>query len=130
MSEPTILNGPDDPHGDGLDPLAFAVVAGGGFRIGFVEEIHGEGGRPCPEYVPTRHELMILFRHWAEVQLRIEAEWAVTAQVGSDEIRRQPYAIRRWCAIRKLIGEDKADEAHAEIKRRLRKEYGFSPDGE
>ncbi len=51
MTNIDVMNGPTDPHGYGQDVPP--VTVGHGFTIGFVEEIHGEAGRPVPEYIPT-----------------------------------------------------------------------------
>jgi hypothetical protein len=105
MSDDMILNGPTDPHGFGREVPP--TTDGDGFTIGFVEEIHGEAGRPQPEYVPTRHELSILAEHWARKVRGIESWWEESDSVGSDEMRERLYALDRLDSIADLIGEDK-----------------------
>jgi hypothetical protein len=46
------------------DSTAIAPVRVG-LAVGYVEAIHGRGGQPCPEFVPTVQEL----RYLAEVCL-------------------------------------------------------------
>ena len=115
-----IFNGPTDPHGYGQEVPPVTRI--GPFTIGFVEEIHGEKGRPVPEYIPTKHELAVLARHWATQVIDIERWWAESEQVGSDEIRQRWYALDRLDRIADLIGEDAVnaeyDAAEAEIIKR------------
>jgi hypothetical protein len=35
-------------------------------RLGFVDEVNGSGSEPQPGYIPTRHELLVLARHWED----------------------------------------------------------------
>jgi len=115
-----IFNGPTDPHGYGQQVPPVTQV--GGITIGFVEEIHGEKGRPVPEYMPTKHELAVLARHWATQVIEIEEWWDAYGQVGSDEIRRHWYALDRLNKIADLIGKDAViaeyDAAKTEIIKR------------
>ena len=48
------------------DNEGLAPLGGGGFLVGYVDDVHGRGAKECPEYVPTRHELAKLAAHWYE----------------------------------------------------------------
>src|SRR5262249_50194325 len=109
-----IFNGPRDPHGYGQEVPPVTQV--GPFTMGFVEEIHGEQGRPVPEYIPTKHELTILAAHWATQVIDIEQWWAESEQVGSDDIRKRLYALDRLAKIADRIG---AEAVRAAFERRL-----------
>jgi hypothetical protein len=98
------MNGPTDPHGFGQEVPP--TTCGPGFVIGFVEEVHGDAGRPEPEYVPTRHELAVLAAHWARKVREIERAWEEEESVGSSEMRERWYATDRLNAIADLIGGD------------------------
>ena len=97
-----IDNGPRFPHGPGIEVPPVTIA--GPFVIGHVGYIHGPEGAPCPEYVPTRHEVEVLARHWAGVAAEIELFWAAFEQVGSDDTREQPYARARLSAAAKVLG--------------------------
>ena len=120
MNEKNIIfNGPRDPHGYGQEVPPVTQV--GPITIGFVEEIHGEQGRPVPEYLPTKHELTILAAHWAKQVIKIEQGWAETEavgckSVGSDEIRIRLYALDRLAKIADLIG---AEAVRAALESRM-----------
>lgn len=121
-----IMNGPRDPHGYGIEVPPVTRV--GPFTIGHVDRIHGEGGRPCPEYIPTRHELETLARHWMAVYLDHQMSFAVHGQTGSVETREILYAQDRLDAIAALIGGGAVDKILAEENARLAKEYGVPED--
>lgn len=79
---------------------------GRGFRIGFVEEVNGPGAAEVVGFIPTRHELLELARYWANVAVEIEYCWFLFEQVGSSDMRRQPFAWRRVSRIQELLGAD------------------------
>src|SRR5260370_18205350 len=106
-AERTIYNGPTDPHGFGQHVPPVTLV--GPFVIGFVEEIHGEMGRPCPEYMPTKAELLVLAAPWARQLHDIEAWWAASEQVGSSEMRQREYSYDRIAKIASLVGGQETD---------------------
>ncbi len=78
--------------------------------FGFCDEIHGEQGAPCPDYIPTKHELELLARHWAGVKVDIEDFCAAYEQVGSSDMRQHAYAILRLGRIRKYLGDARIEE--------------------
>lgn len=73
-------------------------------------EIHGEQGAPCPDYVPTKHELDLLARHWAGVKVEIEDFWQIHEQVGSSDMRQNAYANLRLRRIAKHLGDARIHE--------------------
>ncbi len=93
-------------------------------RIGFVNEIHGDRGKVCPEFVPTQHELMLLARHWIEQMHDIEMDWFYDASPCSSEMRVMPYARRRLNRIQTAIGKEAFDKLAAEAEEKLRKDMG------
>jgi hypothetical protein len=111
MSDTQLFNGPKDPHGYGIEVPPVTVV--GPAVIGFVEEVHGEKGRPVPEYIPTRHELEVLVEHWVLQVVDLERWWAESDTVGSDEIRLHWYALDRLDKLAALLGEGAIDDAFA-----------------
>ncbi len=75
------------------------------FPFGRSDEIHGELGAPCSDYVPTKHELDLLARHWAGVKVEIEDFWQIHEQVGSSDMRQNAYANLRLNRIAKHLGD-------------------------
>jgi hypothetical protein len=94
-----------DPFGYGNDvPRGAGIGPDGPF--GYVEEIHGDLGRPMPGYVPTKHELLLLARHWAEERTDIARFWSDYGQVGSEDMRMDLYASHRLGRISDQVGEE------------------------
>lgn len=116
---PDIWNGPRDPHGLGRDVPPVTILLGGFVTVGHVERIHGEGGRPCPEYIPTRHELSLLARHWLREWIGFQIDWALAGQVGSAEVRIEAYAYDRLTAIANLIGHDVVRSIRDDVEKQL-----------
>lgn len=65
---------------------------------------------PCPDYVPTKHELDLLARHWAGVKVEIEDFWQIHEQVGSSDMRQNAYANLRLRRIAKHLGDARIHE--------------------
>jgi hypothetical protein len=101
---PPVFNGPTDPHGYGQEVPPVTRI--GPFVIGYVGRIHGEEGRPCPEYIPTKHELRVLARHWEAVIEDHESYFEETGVSGSTEAREILYAAQRVDSIVGLIGTE------------------------
>lgn len=80
------------------------------FPFGRSDEIHGEQGAPCPDYVPTKHELDLLARHWAGVKVESEDFWQIHEQVGSSDMRQNAYANLRLRRIAKHLGDARIDD--------------------
>ncbi len=83
----------------------------GRFVVGYVDEVNGPGALAVPEFVASRHELHILLRYWLEVDLKIRFWWFCTEQVGSDETRRQSFAVRRINRIAAAVNDDAVVQA-------------------
>lgn len=105
-----------DPYGYGNDiPPGAGICPFGPF--GYVEEIHGDLGRPMPEYVPTKHELLLLARHWAKVVTDIEYFWSDFGQVGSSDMRNHVYGHHRVSKLSDLVGVEEIRKIFKELER-------------
>ncbi len=80
----------DDPDFMG----AVAPLHGPGITIGWVEEIHGEGGK-ATQTVVTRAEIETLVADYFSRLRDIYAMWRYHEQVGSSDLREEPYMWRR-----------------------------------
>jgi len=74
--------------------------------IGYVDEVNGPGAAAVPEFVPTRAELIILFKHYYKKDLDIRFWWFCFEQAGSSDTRRQAFAARRWNRIADVLNLD------------------------
>ena len=88
-----------------------APLRGRGFVIGAVDEVNGRGALAVPAFVPTRHELLLLYAHWAETKLDIEFSNFFFMQGCSRNMRIRPFARRRMVRIEEALGDDPALEA-------------------
>ncbi len=85
--------------------------------IGRVDEVNGRGAIAVPEFTASRHELLVLLKYWAEIDLGIEFDWFFNEQVGSSESRRRAFAARRVDRIAEALADEEAvcaalDEVH------------------
>ncbi len=80
----------DDPDFMG----ALAPLRGPGITIGQVEEIHGEGGK-ATQAVVTRAEIETLVTDYFDQLKSIYVMWMYYEQVGSSDMRQEPYMCRR-----------------------------------
>ncbi len=71
-----------------------APLGGRGITIGWVEEIHGEGGK-ATQTVVTRAEIETLVTDYFDRLKSIYVMWMYYGQVGSSDIREKPYMWRR-----------------------------------
>jgi hypothetical protein len=108
---------------EGREPH-LAAKCGPDFRIGFVDDIHGEGGTEVPGFIPTVEELRQLARHWEETALDIEVFWFYYNSPSSKESRMRPYARMRVKRIASLIGWDAVDKVIDEVEDRERERMG------
>ena len=76
-------------------PLVVTTWAGVRVSIGFVDEIHGRGALEVPGFTASRHELLILLKHWLKVHLDIGYWWFCFDQVGSSDMRQRLFAAKR-----------------------------------
>jgi len=102
--------------------LLLAFSTNGRFVIGSVDEVNGPGAQEIPDFIPTRHELIQLAKHWAREVVGIRWFEFVTGSTGSTEIRLRPYARRRIARIACLLGEDQIEAAVDEVYDQFRKE--------
>lgn len=102
---------------DNKDLMPFG---GNGCIVGYVDEINGRGAEEVAGFLPTRHELIMLVKYWAERILDDEYFYFLYAQTGSTETRRLPFAGRRIKRIQELLGAEDVskavEEAHEEYK--------------
>ena len=99
---------------------------GSPFPIAAVEEVNGTGAAEVVGFVPTRHELLELARYWAKVAVDIEYLWFLYQQVGSSDLRRQPFAWSRVGRIQELLGDDVSkivDKVYEEYGRKQEPKY-------
>lgn len=92
-----------------------AAVQVGNALIGYDPAITGPGAVPCPGFVPTRHELEVLARHWLEIDLGLKADFETTGQSGSTEWRRQVYANQRLALLEQTLGSEELDRIIDEV---------------
>ncbi len=71
-----------------------APLGGRGIRIGWVEEIHGESGK-ATQAVVTRAEIEMLVTDYFDRLKSIYVMWMYYEQVGSSDMREEPYMWRR-----------------------------------
>ena len=76
------------PCAEDLDPLI-----AGGFTVGFVDEIHGEGGQSRTMQI-TKHEVSVIVRNWLEELYNVHCDYFQDS-VGSCDMRMRAYADRR-----------------------------------
>lgn len=86
----------------------------GGMIIGYVDEIHGQGGMEIVGFAPIRHELLQLVKFWAKTVVNCRWRWFVTGGQGSDDIRVHRYGMQRIEEIEQHIGQATVDRAVAE----------------
>ncbi len=86
------------------------------FRIGYVDEVNGEGAEEIAGFTPTRRELIQLVKYWYGRYLDKDWFWFVSGQTGSTEIRLQPFAMRRIDRAEALIGEKAVNKAIKEVR--------------
>ena len=96
------------------DP-SIAPLVGGGFAVGYVDEIHGEGGVEIESFNPTRHEVLQLVKHYAQAILHIKWGWLTMDCVGSSDRRERNFAIARIEQIRTCIGTTLVESVMDEV---------------
>lgn len=106
------------------DNTNLGAWCGRGSTMGFVDEVNGPRAEECQEYNPSRFELQLLARHWAEVILNYEIDWFLHATSGSTSIRRKPYAQRRLARIEEIIGADAINKIVEQLEEEARGRIG------
>ena len=92
--------------------------------IGYVEKINGSGAEEIPDFVPTRHELLVLAKYWTQERLDQEFWCFCTQSSGSTEWRLWKYARLRIDRIADLIAEEEVDCAINDAIAELGGKYG------
>ena len=92
------------------------------YVIGSVDEVNGPEASPCPEYVPTRHEVLQLARYWSARWMDIEMSYFFTSAVGSSDWRVHAYAGRRLDRMAEAIGLEAVDKVFGEIREKCRED--------
>ena len=90
--------------------------------IGYVEEVNGPEGAEVQEFVATRHELLVLVKHWERRALEIDFFWFWSAQTSSCEAREKAFARQRVNRVAELLGDAVVDEAVSEVWKDFGKE--------
>ncbi len=100
------------------------VVRTGGLVIGFVDAVNGPGARPCPEFVPTRHEVLEIARYWGSELLDNQIYWFLYGQTGSDEIRIMAFAEARLDRIAAILGTESVTAVWEQVEHKFREQLG------
>jgi Zn ribbon nucleic-acid-binding protein len=93
--------------------------------FGCVDEVNGPGGEECKEYIPTRHELLQLAKYWFGVWLGDMWFTFSYDTIGSTELRRMPFAERRFDRVADIIGEPAFEEVIKQVEEEFRKARGI-----
>lgn len=110
-----------NPAVSNADNGLLGATNGNGFSIGTIDEVNGSGAAEVPEFNVTRHELIQIAKYWAEATLDSEYWCFLFQQIGSAEIRLQPYAWRRVSRIADLLGNEVVEKAIQEVKEEMGK---------
>jgi hypothetical protein len=94
------------------------------FTVGFVDEVNGPGSCNCPDYVPTKYEVLQLAASWWDQALDTRAFMLVTGQVGSSDWRIAEYAERRVDRIASILGDETVNKAVAGVERKWQRRLG------
>ncbi len=79
----------------------------GRFCIGYVDEVNGPGAIAVPEFTVSRHELLVLLKYWAEIEVDNSFFPFCCQQSGSDWSRKRAFAGKRVYRIAEALGDDK-----------------------
>ncbi len=75
--------------------------------IGSVDEVNGRGAIAVPEFTVSRHELLVLLKYWAEIEVDNSFFPFCCQQSGSDWSRKRAFAGKRVSRIAEALGDDK-----------------------
>ena len=92
--------------------------------IGFVGQVNGPGATEIRGFVATKHELLVLAKHWLETLLEDEYYQYFYGYRGSQEMRRIAFACRRISRIGKWVGEEEIDRLREEVKTKFVESVG------
>ena len=79
--------------------------------VGHVSEVNGAGAQEVPGFVPTRHELSVLVKHWMTEIIQYAFWFFCYEQACSSHCRRSSFAGRRIDRIAAFIGNDAVERA-------------------
>jgi hypothetical protein len=120
------LDAIDRSAGNNRDSQGIGVIRIGRSAVGFVQEISGEEGQECPEFVVTRHELLQLAHFWMSERMNHDFDWFVCQCTGSPEWRRSVYVGRRLDRLTNVLGGRKMQQLWEECVARFRRERSLS----
>jgi hypothetical protein len=103
------------------DSEGLGSYGNGNIIIGYVSEVNGPDSGEVPDFVPTRHELIQLFKYWATLDLDKQFYFFLYTQTGSIDRRRGAFAGRRICRIAAILGEEEVQKAIQEAQREYNK---------
>jgi hypothetical protein len=104
-----------DQHVPNADNVFLEPWAAGPLTIGSVDGVNGPGAQEIPEFNATRHELLVLVKHYEEKALDHEYFCFLYATYGSDWEREIYFARRRIARIVDLLGEDTVRSVVSEV---------------
>lgn len=90
--------------------------------IGYVDAVNGNGAEEIGGFVPTRHELLLLVRHWYRTKLDNTWFYFISGQGSSRAIRENYFAAQRINRVCELLGDDEVDRVIADEKAAFSKE--------
>src|SRR5690242_15720874 len=94
------------------------------YVVGYVDEIHGEGGKECPGFVATHHELRQLARIWASTDLDFYLEHFLFASTSGSSSRLAAYSGLRLKRLKEVLGEDVVDREVSAVWAEARDQMG------
>jgi hypothetical protein len=112
--------------GNNRDSQGIGVIRLGRSAVGFVEEISGEDGKECPEFVATRHEINRIAGYWIDEHLEQDFYFFITQSTGSCEWRRSIFMRRRLDRLAEVLGEKSMTELWDDTVTRFRQRHTLS----
>jgi hypothetical protein len=92
--------------------------------IGCVDEVNGPGAAEITQFAPTRHELLVLVKHYEEEALDLEYFSFFYATYKSDWSSKISFARRRIARIAALLGREEVQK----VVEKVVEEYGKRQD--
>ena len=89
-----------------------------------LSSLNGPAAGVCTRCQATRHELMLLAKHWYRELTRIDLSWFQHQATSSSEWRTAQDAKRRLKQIRSSIGDDLFEQAVSDIDAEFREQLG------
>jgi hypothetical protein len=76
--------------------------------LGHVDEVNGRGALAVPEFIASRYELLVLLKHWTEIELDIRFWWFCFQMGDNSKGRLNTLAARRVNRIADALNDEKA----------------------